>query len=696
MPRETTRRREQKVAAFAVKAGLAERRPLSQDEATALFHAIDEKDAAGFGIRRLSTLDLDGLHEAPDCIPWEPRVSLLYYAAWRRRDHFINALLRAGANPAARGGACAHCSQPDAAAVRDYVGALRPELAAWVLRTLVRLRHAGALAVQRPGGSRGACAGGCGAASPGSGEATGICQPLAWQPCGHLCCEPCWWRHCLSLEHAAGAPLACPACGVQPQEADSSAAGRAERLNKLSKEEKAKLGVVAGTDWTCEKCTYSNFARRMDCRNCGALRKEARLAEQAEAEAEAACLAGSEKPGPDESTVTAEQRRLLSLVRWEALPPDRHEALLPVKAEKFRAMSATDAAASRLGHTRHDRSAELFKAAVAGDTPRLLALLRAGTDVREANEYGQTPLFLAAYHGHGAAARLLAEWGGQPGCAAAGGTTPAAAAAAGGYGELASWLRDLAGEAPAPPVEMMGLENLGSSAPQATLATLIPRDSPLAGAGSYLIDGAFGEAFLRRLESLFEGLPVAAAQKDSPNDRSYYCDAEHWVEQAFRGALVAAGAAAAGVPVDAPMAQMRFLHYRHVGGGLPPHVDLSRTDLAGRRSTHTFILYLADCTEGGETVLLSRVAEDRAAYVAEVKPRRGRLLLLPHVCPHMARPTLEVPKLLLRGEMYLSSAGGGSSAAAAASAAAAPPRVAGAAVGHTAMSKARSVPCCFG
>merc|ERR1712113_275956 len=40
------------------------------------------------------------------------------------------------------------------------------------------------------------------------------------------------------------------------------------------------------------------------------------------------------------------------------------------------------------------------------------------------------------------------------------------------------------------------------------------------------------------------------------------------------------------------------------------------------------------------------------AVVAAVRPCRGRLLFFPHMCPHLARPTLHVPKLLLRGEMY--------------------------------------------
>merc|ERR1712039_770381 len=100
------------------------------------------------------------------------------------------------------------------------------------------------------------------------------------------------------------------------------------------------------------------------------------------------------------------------------------------------------------------------------------------------------------------------------------------------------------------------------------------------------------------------------------------------------------------------MPHMRFLHGAEVGGGLPAHIDLARTDRDGQRSTHTFILYIPDCTDGGETVLLENMEEGfgEEAVLAEVSPRRGRLLLFPHQCPHLARPVVEVPKILLRGE----------------------------------------------
>ena len=156
--------------------------------------------------------------------------------------------------------------------------------------------------------------------------------------------------------------------------------------------------------------------------------------------------------------------------------------------------------------------------------------------------------------------------------------------------------------------------------------------------------------------SLFARLPLAARDRGVNHkhrivdaDRSYYSDAEGWVAAALRSAVGAVrGAPCAGEA----MTNMRFLSYMEPGGGLPPHVDLSRTRRDGRVSSCTFILYLNDCGAGGETVLLERL-EQPSAVRAAVTPRRGRLLLFPHLCPHLAAEAVAggLPKVLLRGEM---------------------------------------------
>ena len=100
---------------------------------------------------------------------------------------------------------------------------------------------------------------------------------------------------------------------------------------------------------------------------------------------------------------------------------------------------------------------------------------------------------------------------------------------------------------------------------------------------------------------------------------------------------------------------MRFLHYADSGAVLAPHVDLSRLDIYGKlRSTHSFLLYLTNCEQGGETALLDAVAGAGSNIaLATVKPKRGRLLLFPHRCPHKGLLVEDVPKLLIRGEVRL-------------------------------------------
>ena len=45
--------------------------------------------------------------------------------------------------------------------------------------------------------------------------------------------------------------------------------------------------------------------------------------------------------------------------------------------------------------------------------------------------------------------------------------------------------------------------------------------------------------------------------------------------------------------------------------------------------------------------------EGRSVVLAKVAPRRGRLLVFPHVTPHEGMEVLDVPKILLRGEVQI-------------------------------------------
>lgn len=67
-----------------------------------MFQQIDANDINGFGIRRLVHMELNDLHPSPPCLAWEPYVTMIGYAAWRKRERIVKGLLRAGADPGVR------------------------------------------------------------------------------------------------------------------------------------------------------------------------------------------------------------------------------------------------------------------------------------------------------------------------------------------------------------------------------------------------------------------------------------------------------------------------------------------------------------------------------------------------------------------------------------------------------------------
>ena len=295
-----------------------------------------------------------------------------------------------------------------------------------------------------------------------------------------------------------------------------------------------------------------------------------------------------------------------------------------------------------------------------------------------------------------------------------------------------------------------------------TITQLVAPSALHPGAGSFVVDGAFDDAFLERLDAVWEDIPApivgdadsgvnayteedqeiptvgrgssssksaafnanntSRMSKDSARTfsktcamRKFFRDREGWVvntiEAVLEHVLRRANVENAGVPASV-FPRMRYLHYGTVGGQMMPHVDLSKSDAVGEwgatvRSTHTFLLHLRDCTAGGETVLLDSLSEatkravanelalaaknatgeddagtdehrplssDESApakvtsstnngelyttasagedgVLASVPPRRGRLLVFPHVCPHAGLRVGVVPKMFLRGEM---------------------------------------------
>jgi len=308
------------------------------------------------------------------------------------------------------------------------------------------------------------------------------------------------------------------------------------------------------------------------------------------------------------------------------------------------------------GATRAHLAQELALAAAAGDAVRLELALASGAHISAADEYGRSALFMAAQEGQLVTLAALLARRADALLPANGGCTPLAAAVARGHEAAATLLLE-AGASPPPACPGPGVKLGAQSA--ASVDVIIPATADHAGAGTVVIDGAFGEEFLDCLASLWSRLALAPKDKASPTERGYYSDAEGRVTRALDSAAALAPPPANGRALP----QMRFLRYAEPGGALPAHVDLPRIGPAGVRTTCSFLLYLTDCPQGGETLLLQGLPGDAALAasggvapggretLARVAPRRGRLLLMPHACPHAAAPTVDVPKVLVRGEL---------------------------------------------
>mmetsp|Transcript_21689 Transcript_21689/g.51077 ORF Transcript_21689/g.51077 Transcript_21689/m.51077 type:complete len:684 (-) Transcript_21689:37-2088(-) len=356
-------------------------------------------------------------------------------------------------------------------------------------------------------------------------------------------------------------------------------------------------------------------------------------------------------------SLSTEQRRLESLAKYHCLPSSSVEAKKwgrkKGRREKF--CSTWGEALTGIIHSAQPRPvrSERFFRAILQSLQFTIGYLQAGVDVNMQNEYGQTPLYIACWQGKRTIVEALLDHGADSSIPANGGSTCYSVAARFKRTDVMSLL-DLHQSSSREKGEMEAQPHRNGQIVSMLLDPSI--DHP--GAGSMLIDDAICESQLARLVQIHNSLPLNESPEGSKRpSRSYFCDAELEVQVFLKNCVDTARAALSAVAPkerNAPLSvfdHMRFLEYTEIGGILPPHVDLSRTDKrSGLRSTHTFILYLTDCEDGGGTALLQQLKDPKVLAVAQ--PKRGRALIFPHNCPHSG---LEVKsaKLLLRGEVIL-------------------------------------------
>jgi len=409
----------------------------------------------------------------------------------------------------------------------------------------------------------------------------------------------------------------------------------------------------------CEPCLWNNIMECMDTRSGDVV-----LCPVCETMGgQNTVVADPHNDNVTELSTTPAERRRNARERYYSLPADSRE--LKKRKSKKKAVRECDVLCSTwaeavkpsLGTTQSVRRDKFFAyVEKPGSIHFVKGCLDSGIDLSLQNEYGQTSLFIAVWRGDVELVQLLLHYGSDPSIAANGGMTCIVVAKAYKRFDIVDILLKAGVKGNAPGVGPMLTNILSSSSDTVCpspprIRTLIDWSSQHEGAGSFVLDDLLESSTIDTLIELWKVLPVAENAKKKNvlcSTRSYYCDAVGAVTVLLRSILTKAFDTSS-ITV---LPHMRFLCYSHQGTELAPHVDLSRVDTcSGARSTHSFLLYLTTCTLGGETALLEDVTG--SAILALAKPKRGRLLLFPHRCPHSGLSVESVPKLLIRGEVRL-------------------------------------------
>eukprot|EP00928_Gymnodinium_smaydae_P018117 TRINITY_DN16896_c0_g1_i3.p1 TRINITY_DN16896_c0_g1~~TRINITY_DN16896_c0_g1_i3.p1 ORF type:complete len:631 (+),score=62.75 TRINITY_DN16896_c0_g1_i3:71-1963(+) len=579
MPREQGRRREARKAYFAAKNGQGARRPLTSEEAAAMFSGIDRNDQRGFGIRQLADADVNAVLDAPPALKPIQQTTLLDYACFRGRDPHVLSLLNAGADPSL-GVLCPHA-----------LDVLPSPYVAWLAKAAAEMRRR-SMTRFSTNSNEPEAAQKCICGAPAS---------LLFSPCAHWCCNACLWRpfsvvmHDEANDDLSDMPeFVCPQCNCTFRYASQA-------VHENTVETHVKKGLMSDVSSCFKGCLpflpgASSRSRQIAKAKCRASYKRwEALPDAMPQTAEEWAKVRESKPGKEQRSAVLE-------------PQNKSKGR--IKLGPFKAFSKEECASNRLGLTRSQRSDNVRRSAERGDARRLLVLLEAGADLGDLNEYGHTPLLAAAWKGRGDAVDLLLQWGADPNAVGNGGVTAISAAAACDHCRVVRLLL-AAGCSLQPSPPRFGCTPTGRLTPVPVSSACAP------GMRACYLDGIFPEEFLNRLETLWRSLPVAAkgsdydelsvqdrkqllerralrvdrSQQEAAPRRSYFCDAEGWILHHLHAALrqelhvEAAGdfswpcedsaGSCASAPCKTGHPQMRFLHYAEEGGFLAPHTARS-------------------------------------------------------------------------------------------------------------------------
>jgi hypothetical protein len=493
---------------------------------------------------------------------------------------------------------------------------------------------------------------------------------LQFKNCNHVFCELCFWKDLLfnidtPAKHAANDVISCIICGA-----------------------------------TAETTVTSNYSQNNTV-----------LVENNDASVSSCCSSWKEYL----DHLNPSEKRELSLQRYLLLPVNQHT--LKARSSKKKKHSERDHISSNwqqavlpsLGSTQDVRRDKFMIHVERNTIPYVKGCLLGGVDVNQTNEYGQSAVYVATWRGYSKLVEMLFEHGADPLIPTNGGSTIFSLCSIHQNTNVIESIDQYHSSSSKAMIEadtgtvLTRYFSKGEEDSTASLSASISNNTNLRctslisefsdhiGAGSCFIDDVISSDTVDVLLQLFHSLPVDTNQKLKKNsapcsDRSYFCDSEGSIRQLLGNAIIRAGLASTAASVEditkmsvdnhpslasqstassiksvvRVFPHMRFLNYSISGTVLPPHIDLVRVNPFGdplnpeHRSTHTFILYLTDCHLGGATNLLECVSADGSSDIlAKVSPRRGRLLLFPHACPHEGMEVVDLPKILLRGEVQI-------------------------------------------
>jgi ankyrin repeat protein len=591
-----------------VKQDLTTRREMNLNEIQELYQAIQDNNLSKFGIIKLGSLVLEKtfvvMNDALVGDEDGETSSLMKCAVSKGRDKIIAALIRGGYDPSVHP---AVLNSKKSLSFFSSLCSFPPGYSVWLVKFVYQMID-NAISHQPQTMICGLCA--RNVSQNTLAEESGIL--LKWKLCGHETCCHCTWETVCKPLQDCGYSLRCPICKFRCDGGSDTV-----YLDDSSSSVETNGQLILIRDLTSlERCHFSNQL----------------------------------------------WTQLPSELPCDSSEEESSNSLLVNKRPPFLVGPLFEVSRYLIGTTQEQRLVEFHRSIVDNNISRMYWIFLAGINVNGQNQYGQTGLMIAATLGHLDSVKFLIWCGADPTIPDHILSHPSQAAVHHNHYHINDLLNEAFGDLVQnltgrglPPVGTIELSH-SSTAPLIT--TLIPCSSPLSdGIGSCYIDNFFSDSFLEYLDTCFNHCHTAFLSKPVPlcccPQRYHLYDSDSIIRREISSALAYLERYSE-VQVShchAILPMMKYLHYTSLEAKLEPHLDLSKYDPISRiSSTHTLILYLTTCEEGGETILMDSVINPTIRL--PVKPKRGRMLLFPHHCPHEGGIIRQVPKILLRCEAY--------------------------------------------